>query len=189
MVGPLQAIENGYFRAFNFSGRATRAEYWFFALWLIVITLALLFLDYKNFIVAMISYDPDASDKANLLAMWNQLSFYSFWSMLIHFIPRLSLLIRRLHDIGRSGFWVWISLLPIVGPLVILVFTCLPTKEEDDWHGGGEFTYAKAKPSANPYAAYDVLDRLRKPATPEMIAARKAEVSDYYRQRVLGQQS
>jgi uncharacterized membrane protein YhaH (DUF805 family) len=37
----------------------------------------------------------------------------------------LALLVRRLHDIGKSGWWVFIGLVPFVGPIILLVFTVL----------------------------------------------------------------
>jgi len=41
------------------------------------------------------------------------------------FLPGLAVIVRRLHDTGRSGWWVLISLVPFVGPIILLVFMCL----------------------------------------------------------------
>jgi uncharacterized membrane protein YhaH (DUF805 family) len=44
---------------------------------------------------------------------------FSLWT----FIPKLAIAVRRLHDTGRSGWWVVIDIVPLIGPLVILIFT------------------------------------------------------------------
>ena len=41
---------------------------------------------------------------------------------LVVFVPSLALSVRRLHDIGKSGWWMLISLIPLVGPLIVLFF-------------------------------------------------------------------
>jgi len=44
------------------------------------------------------------------------------------FLPSLAIAVRRLHDTGRSGWWMLLTLLPILGPIVLLVFFVLPSK-------------------------------------------------------------
>lgn len=44
---------------------------------------------------------------------------------LIIFIPSLSILIRRLHDISRSGWWIFIGVIPFIGQLILFIFTLL----------------------------------------------------------------
>ena len=48
------------------------------------------------------------------------------------FLPTLALSVRRLHDIGKSGWWMLLSFVPIIGPLVLLIFWILPSKESDN---------------------------------------------------------
>jgi uncharacterized membrane protein YhaH (DUF805 family) len=45
-------------------------------------------------------------------------------------IPQIALLVRRLHDTNRSGFWVFIYFVPLVGPIILFVFTLLDSKPE-----------------------------------------------------------
>ena len=84
-----------------FSGRACRAEYWMFALFNAIIMLALTFIE-------MLFRGPGAL--ANL---------YSLAVLL----PSIAVGVRRLHDINRSGWWLLISLIPLVGLIVVIVFS------------------------------------------------------------------
>jgi uncharacterized membrane protein YhaH (DUF805 family) len=87
----------------NFGDRARRKEYWMFTLFNLLITLGI-------FVIQMI---------AGIDGWLNGL--YSLFILL----PSLAVSIRRLHDTGRSGWWILISLIPVVGAIVILVFMCL----------------------------------------------------------------
>jgi uncharacterized membrane protein YhaH (DUF805 family) len=89
-----------------FSGRARRREYWFFALFNFIISLVLVALD---FLFGTI--DPQAG--AGLLS-----GLYA----LAVLIPSLAVSVRRLHDTGRSGWWLLIALVPLIGAIVLLVF-------------------------------------------------------------------
>ncbi|MFD0590228.1 DUF805 domain-containing protein [Paenibacillus sp. GCM10027627] len=86
----------------TFSGRARRKEYWMFALvnFLIVILLALLVQFNESLIVL----------------------YYIF--LLVVALPGIAVVVRRLHDTNRSGWWFFISFVPF-GSIVILVFMCL----------------------------------------------------------------
>lgn len=94
----------------TFSGRASRREYWWFALVSTLVTVALAIAD-----IAMDNYSHDAG--MGLLT--------SIYTLLV-FLPSLGLAVRRLHDIDRSGWWLLIGLIPLIGYLVIIVFACLP---------------------------------------------------------------
>lgn len=96
-----------------FSGRAQRTEYWMFVLFNFIITLALAFLD-------------SAINNPGVLT-----GLYS----LAVLIPSLAVLFRRLHDTGRSGWWVLIFLVPVIGAIVILVFLVLASEEGENDYG------------------------------------------------------
>ena len=93
----IDAIVNNYA---NFKGRASRKEYWQFFLELIIISLLSSFVKYS------------------LL----QFFFGAFFLFLL--IPWFATFIRRLHDIGKSGWYYFISWIPLVGPIVMLVWMC-----------------------------------------------------------------
>jgi uncharacterized membrane protein YhaH (DUF805 family) len=90
----------------EFSGRARRKEYWFFVLFNILISIGLSFVD------TMVG-TANAETGAGLLS-----GIYS----LAVLIPSLAVLVRRLHDTDRSGWWILIGLIPLIGWIVLLVF-------------------------------------------------------------------
>jgi uncharacterized membrane protein YhaH (DUF805 family) len=89
-----------------FSGRSRRKEYWFFVLFNILISIGLTVID------GMIG-TANAETGAGFLS-----GIYS----LAVLIPSLAVLVRRLHDTDRSGWWILIGLIPVIGWIVLLVF-------------------------------------------------------------------
>lgn len=101
----------------DFSGRARRREYWTFALVNCLIALLLLILG--------LAFGED-SPASNILVT----IFY-----LIMLIPNLSVSVRRLHDIGKSGWWLFIGLVPLVGSLLLLVWSFMDSEEGENQYG------------------------------------------------------
>jgi uncharacterized membrane protein YhaH (DUF805 family) len=98
-----------------FSGRATRSEYWMFTLWNAAIYLVLfLFVSAFHNIVTLVIY-------------------YCYALALI--VPSLAVLARRLHDTDRSGWWILLMLIPVLGPIVIIVFAAIDSKPGDNIYG------------------------------------------------------
>ena len=90
-----------------FSGRSRRKEYWYFILFAASISIVL------NIIDGLIgAYERTAG--VGLLS--------TIFSLAI-LIPSIAVTVRRLHDTDRSGWWVLISLVPLIGWIVLLVFT------------------------------------------------------------------
>ncbi|WP_324780207.1 DUF805 domain-containing protein [Thiobacillus sedimenti] len=104
---------------FDFSGRSRRKEYWMFFLFNLGIGIALLVADLLTG-----SYSKTAG--MGLLG-----GLYSLATL----IPNLSMTVRRLHDIGRSGWWFFILLVPLIGAIVLLVFMLLDSKEGANDYG------------------------------------------------------
>jgi len=105
----------------KFDGRASRPEYWFFALFstLIFFTLQLLssVLGVQFFLYDVMPVYPIAS-------AWQ----------IGTLIPGIAVGIRRLHDINRSGFWMLFFLLPFIGWLILFIFALLKgTDGENDY--------------------------------------------------------
>ncbi|WP_116367831.1 DUF805 domain-containing protein [Parahaliea mediterranea] len=103
----------------GFSGRARRTEFWMFALINFLITLVLAFLD------GMLGLANSQYGMGPLQGIYS----------LAVFLPGLAVAIRRLHDTGRSGWWILIGLIPVVGWIVLLVFYCLDSQAGDNVHG------------------------------------------------------
>lgn len=96
-----EAITAGFKGYVIWNARSTRAEFWWWTLFAGLTGLAALAID--------------SVLTAGLL--------YVVW-LFGSFLPSLSVLIRRLHDLDRSGGWYWIGLIPLVGGIVLLVFMC-----------------------------------------------------------------
>ena len=96
-----------------FSGRARRTEYWMFSLF--------------NFIALILLAGIDGVLGTTPL-------FYLVYALGV-LLPSLAVSIRRLHDTNRSGWWLLISLIPLVGPIVLLVFLCLEGEKQDNRFG------------------------------------------------------
>ena len=98
-----------------FSGRARRKEYWMFALFVGIIYAVLA-------IVAAASKTP---------ALFVLLAVFYVGILL----PALAVGVRRLHDIGRSGWWLLFGLVPLVGGITLLVFSCTDSQPGENKYG------------------------------------------------------
>lgn len=176
MMGPIAAIESVIFRYFNITSRATRAEYWWWALFQSLALLGCVWAD-----VTKIANTDSPS--------FNPLEYSSFLLVLLTLIPNVTVAIRRLHDSGHSGLWYLIVFVPFVGGLWFLVLMVLPSERDDNIYGSprqnGRIWKGKSKGEHNPMQGYAVLDRLNDVPSQEVQAARKQEIRDYYRTRVL----
>jgi uncharacterized membrane protein YhaH (DUF805 family) len=94
----------------DFSGRSSRKEYWMFVLIYLIIYIALAVID------------------AVLSGFWLTTIF-----SLILLIPSISITTRRLHDTGRTGWWQLIYFIPLIGLIVMLVFLCQDSHEENEY--------------------------------------------------------
>ncbi|WP_333773776.1 DUF805 domain-containing protein [Streptomyces sp. IBSBF 3136] len=95
-----------------FSGRARRQEYWMFFLF--------------NIIISIVLTVVDRAIGSNILSL-----IYSLAVLL----PGLGVTVRRLHDTGRSGWWIFISLIPLVGAIILIVFLASEGKAEPNKYG------------------------------------------------------
>ena len=102
-----------------FSGRARRKEYWYFFLFNFLITIVLLIIDGMTGTLT-------AEAGIGLLG-----GIYA----LAVLIPALAVSVRRLHDTDRSGWWLLIMLIPLIGVIVILVFTVQDSKPGENQYG------------------------------------------------------
>jgi len=111
----------------NFSGRARRKEFWMFQLFLIIITTICIILD--NILGTVVAMDFGPFGLIVLPFGW-----LYFLCGIFHFLPSLSLVVRRLHDVGKSGWWYLIGLITIIGVVILIVFFCSEgDKNENKW--------------------------------------------------------
>ncbi|MCA0044300.1 DUF805 domain-containing protein [Celeribacter litoreus] len=98
----LDAVKICFSKYVTFSGRARRAEYWWWVLFTTVAGAVLAVIDTALFGFEQ-NYDP----------------LNSIFS-LATFLPSISVWVRRLHDVNRSGWWAWLILIPLIGWIILL---------------------------------------------------------------------
>jgi uncharacterized membrane protein YhaH (DUF805 family) len=94
-----QAISAGFSNYVNFSGRACRSEYWY---WVLFVILA-------DIVAGIIDY---------LLGMQIVSSLFG----LVTLLPGIAVSIRRLHDLDRTGWWILLALIPLIGWIILLIW-------------------------------------------------------------------
>lgn len=121
----------------KFSGRARRAEYWWFVLFNMLVGMAL-------WGVAMAA--SGAVDTPSHLLRGGHgagamaaIVLYDLYG-LAALVPGLAVAVRRLHDRDHSGWWLLLYLVPLVGPIVILVWLCLAGDVGDNRFGADPCT-------------------------------------------------
>lgn len=90
----------------DFSGRANRKQFWLYALWLGVVYI----------VIGILS--SALGEKAGT-------AFAGLVGLAL-IVPNLAMIVRRLHDTDRSGWWILITFLPLIGGLILFVFEVLP---------------------------------------------------------------
>ena len=114
-----QAVRTVYRKYATFDGRAARSEYWWFVLFSFLAAVAVgiveraLGLGYGSFM--------HGGGRVSMVYQGGILS--SLW-WLANLLPSLAVAVRRLHDTDRSGWWLLIAFVPLIGAIVLLVFFC-----------------------------------------------------------------
>ena len=101
-----QAITAGFQNYVNFAGRAIRSEFWFWTLFTILVSIATSLIDLAVF------SDLEMSPISTVVGLGL-------------FLPSLSVSIRRLHDLDRSGWWFLLIFVPLVGAIILLIWNCM----------------------------------------------------------------
>jgi uncharacterized membrane protein YhaH (DUF805 family) len=116
-----------YLRVLNhyadFSGRSRRREYWYFVLFNLIFLLTAIFID------AAFGWDFERSGKIVFGP------YYMTYTALVA-LPGLAAAVRRLHDIGKSGWWILITLIPLVGIIWLIVLFCNDSDPNKNAYGG-----------------------------------------------------
>jgi len=134
------AIKSGFSNYFNFSGRASRSEYWYWFLFNVIVGFALGIIEgaLGLYMIDPVLLDPEMPEYGEI----GGLGLLSPIANLALFIPSLAMGWRRLHDIDKSGAW-WFIWLTCVGAIVLLVWaatkgTAGPNRFGPDPLGSGE---------------------------------------------------
>lgn len=102
------AVRSALTKYVQFGGRARRAEYWWFILFSILVGVLTSLLD-----IALGTDFENSAASGGLFGLIANLALL---------LPSLAVAVRRLHDLDRSGWWLLIGLIPILGAIVLLVF-------------------------------------------------------------------
>lgn len=97
-----QAISSGFSNYVGFSGRACRSEYWYWVLF--------------YFIGAIVAEIIDS--------VLGITAIYPLFSLAV-LLPGLAVAVRRLHDLDRSGWWILLGLIPLVGAVILIIWYCM----------------------------------------------------------------
>lgn len=109
-----ESVKTVYSKYATFSGRATRSEYWWFVLFL-----------YATILCAVLLGVATGIDKPILALIGIFVA--------ISFIPIVALRVRRLHDIGKSGWWIFLGLVPYIGEFILFIFSVMGSDGENEY--------------------------------------------------------
>ena len=119
-----EAVKSFWSHYSKFKGCSRRSEYWWIQLFLVLTNLAVAAID-----LVLMNGDIDrfiANGGGGIVGL--------IW-ILVTIVPALAVLVRRLHDTGKSGWWVLIGFVPLVGGIVLLVFTLLDSDAGENKYG------------------------------------------------------
>jgi uncharacterized membrane protein YhaH (DUF805 family) len=97
----------------GFKGRARRTEYWMFVLFSLIVSIIL------TIVEAILGVSSVLTGLYSLAVL----------------LPTLAVSVRRLHDTGRSGWWLLIGLIPLIGGIILLVFSCMDSDPNENQYG------------------------------------------------------
>lgn len=114
----------------NFSGRARRKEFWMFTLFNYLVTIALASIMGSAVSDALISGNMESLSATGLIGYY----LYLIYSLAV-FLPSLAVAVRRLHDVNKSGWFILINLLPVIGFFWYLIVMCKAGDEGSNQYG------------------------------------------------------
>lgn len=106
-------------RAAEFTGRSRRKEYWMFQVFNMLVGIGI------GIVALLIGGDGGVKVFAFCLGVYG----------LVSFVPSLSCTVRRLHDIGKSGWWYFIGFIPLIGGIILLIFMVLDSDPDRNDYG------------------------------------------------------
>lgn len=101
----------------NFSGRSSRSEYWWYCLFTMLLSFVI------GFVLGLFHTGPTAIQIIQGIVG------------LLLLLPGLGICVRRLHDIGKSGWWILIGLIPLVGAILLIIWYCQPSNPGENIYG------------------------------------------------------
>ena len=130
MVGFGEAVKRAFSGWSTWSGRATRAEYWwwFLFVWLVSLIPYVGILATANWTT---TGDGTIEGTGGSVLWWIIITLV--WLAFV--LPSIAVSVRRLHDTNRSGWWYWIVLVPCIGGIWYLILMLLPSTPGQNQYG------------------------------------------------------
>ena len=119
-----QAISYNLNNLTNFSGRASRSEFWWWILFVWIVNVIL------GFLINLVTPSSDGTTSLGFLGNVALLVI-----SVIFFLATLAVAVRRLHDTGRSGWWVLLYWICCIGTIILIVFWVQPSQPSDNQYG------------------------------------------------------
>ena len=110
-----EAFTSAFKNYATFNGRASRSEFWYFFLFSVLISLIAQQLDFAM-------HQSESGAISGIVTI-------------VLLVPGIALQVRRLHDIGKSGWWFFLNLIPLLGQIALIVFSCMRGHAETNRYG------------------------------------------------------
>ncbi len=119
----VDAVKSAFARFADFATRSSRSEYWWFMLFYFLVGL----------VVSIIGFTIESSVFGQGMEMTS--GIIDLLVFLVFIVPTISVTARRLHDIGRSGWWQLMALIPLLGALILLFWVVKRGEDGDNRFG------------------------------------------------------
>ena len=129
----IQSISTCMRKYVTFSGRATRSEFWWFYLFTVLVNLVATS-QASSFLPTLLD-GQDMTENESSYFLNNFFFLYlSTITSLILLLPSLAVAVRRLHDVGRSGWWILIAF-TVIGIIPLLIWYVTDAKDDENIYG------------------------------------------------------
>ncbi|CAH2603070.1 putative inner membrane protein [Rhodovastum atsumiense] len=123
------AVRQAFQRYVDLKGRASRSEYWWFILFTVLV----------SFICGILDMVLDSViGTGDLLLPLGTIALL---------VPSITVAVRRLHDLDRSGWWVLLGLIPVIGEIILIVWFATPGSPGPNRYGGDPLGGQKPVPA------------------------------------------
>ncbi|MFG1201986.1 DUF805 domain-containing protein [Xanthobacter aminoxidans] len=129
-----QAVRSCLSQYAGFEGRAPRSEFWWFTLFYILVDVAVIAVGGMLLTGSITSVQGNVDRSVS----WYVMTAPNWLMIIAHlalFLPTLAVTVRRLHDVGRTGWWILISFVPFFGILLLLFWWVQPSQREPNAYG------------------------------------------------------
>lgn len=124
-----ESVQTVFSKYASFGGRASRSEYWYFVLFNCLVSTAITLIAYIFTPVHTVVADGSNSF---YMSVYQTLPGWASTLLIIYslavLLPTLAVTVRRLHDTGRGGGWIFISFVPLIGALWLFILLVFPSE-------------------------------------------------------------